>query len=147
NHDHQHDASERAKIPKIVQIPWLRIFVQFVSQKCKDGQSMIDPTHNSFSLIFAHRHPFTVPTASGVTSQEPPPTGGPENPGSLVGRSFRTSKLHNNCFHLPFRSRCTTGPFRFARYQLASCPFPRSSTFHLPRRFRPSELHRLIPCP
>src|SRR5260370_25783695 len=43
DHDHQYDAGERSEIPKIVQIPWRRIFVQLVMQESEDRQPIIDP--------------------------------------------------------------------------------------------------------
>src|ERR1700730_140096 len=59
DHDHQYDAGERSEIPKIVQIPWCRVFVQLVVQKREDRQPIVDPANDRIrkfraicSLIF-----------------------------------------------------------------------------------------------
>src|SRR6267378_4424810 len=55
DHDHQHDACEGSIIPKIIQIPWRRVFVQLMVQKSEDRQPIIDPADDRIrKLCTAH---------------------------------------------------------------------------------------------
>ena len=62
DHDDEHDAGQRSEVPKVIEIPRSRIFVQLTAKKCEDRQSIIDPLAHAARGSRLDRYRFTLVT-------------------------------------------------------------------------------------